>query len=66
MTIFFNKEQAKALADFFLSIAKGLILGGIGFTAVAPTESKFIYTLSAMVFAFFCINLALELLKDLS
>jgi hypothetical protein len=61
MVVFLNKDQAKALADFFLSIAKGLILGGIGFTTIAPAEFKLLYAFFAMIFAFFCINLALEL-----
>ena len=47
-----NSAQAKKLADFFLDIAKGLILGGLGFVTIVPVGLKLFYTLLSLVFAF--------------
>ena len=60
-----NSAQAKKLADFFLDIAKGLILGGLGFVTIVPVGLKLFYTLLSLIFAFWCIKLGLKLLENI-
>ena len=58
-----NTKQSEKLADFFFDIAKGLILGGIGFTVIAHQEMKLIYTVVSVFCAFWCITTAMNLLE---
>lgn len=60
-----NREQSKILANFFMDIAKALLLGAIGFSV---TEQLLIFRLSIGMFnvfaAVFFVKLALWLLND--
>lgn len=64
MTFFLNKEQAKGLADFFFSIAKGLVLGGIALVAINPLQLKILAIISSTILAYICVRFALALLED--
>lgn len=60
-----NSIQSKKLADFFFDIAKGLILGGLGFSTVVPGNLKIFYALFSAVFAYLCIQLGLKILTNI-
>lgn len=60
-----NNIQAKKLADFFLDMAKGLILGGLGFATIVPVYHKLLYALLSFIFAYWCVKLALNLLENI-
>lgn len=64
MNIDLNREQSKGLASFFFDIAKGLVLGGIGFATVVPLQTKFIFSFIAGLFALWCVRFALFLLAE--
>ncbi|MBI2611992.1 hypothetical protein HYW54_04595 [Candidatus Gottesmanbacteria bacterium] len=66
MNIPLNLEQSKGLANFFFDIAKGLVLGGIGFATVAPFEQKIIVSISSFILAFWSVKTALALLEKKS
>jgi len=59
-----NKEQAKSLSDFFFDVAKGLVLGGIGFTIVVPWEMRVTVVTSSVILTYICIRIGLNLLED--
>ena len=59
-----NKEQAKSLSDFFFDVAKGLVLGGIGFTVAVPWEMRITAITSSTTMAYACIRIGLSLLED--
>ena len=59
-----NKAQAQELAKFFFDVAKGLILGGIGFSTVTPFELKLIIVILTSMTAYILVRLALSLLKE--
>ncbi len=65
MYLSLNNEQAKGLSNFFFDIAKGLVLGGIGFATFVPLESMLIFVTLSAIFAFLCIRLALSILEDI-
>lgn len=60
----FNKEQAKSLSNFFFDVAKGLVLGGIGFTLVVSWEIRMTAIVSSTAMAYACIRIGLSLLED--
>jgi hypothetical protein len=60
-----NSFQIQALANFFLDSAKGFLLGGIGFTTIAPFEVKFVTLITSMAIAFLCLRFALRLLGEI-
>lgn len=59
-----NKAQAQELAKFFFDVAKGLILGGIGFSTVIPFELRFVMIILTSMAAYILVRLALNLLKE--
>lgn len=59
-----NKEQAKSLSDFFFDVAKGLVLGGIGFTIIVSWEMRITAIISSTTMAYACIRIGLSLLED--
>lgn len=61
----FNNIQAEKLADFFLDLAKGLFLGGLGFATIVPSNFKLFYTFLSFIFAFWYLRLALKLLENI-
>lgn len=65
MTISLNTEQSRALASFFFDVAKGIVLGGLGFATLAPLETKLITVSIRMPMAFWCMRLALSLLENI-
>lgn len=60
-----NKEQAKSLSNFFFDLAKGLVLGGIGFAAVVPWNVKVTEILASTLIAYACISIGLNLLEEI-
>ncbi len=64
MRIFLNYEQSRSLAGFFMDIAKGLVLGGIGFSISAPFEIKIVFMFGSIIISYWCIKLALILLAN--
>ena len=58
-----NSEQAKGLSNFFFDVAKGLVLGGIGFYVISPFQIKYITVISSGMLAHGCIKMALTLLE---
>lgn len=59
-----NKAQAQELAKFFFDLAKGLILGGVGFATVGSIEIRIITAISSLILAYLCIRFGLALLKE--
>ena len=64
MGVFLNTRQAEGLANFFFDVAKGLVLGGIGFATIVPLELKLMSVGFTTVFALVCVRFALLLLED--
>lgn len=62
--VFLNDSQAKGLANLFFDLAKGFILGGVGFATVGPLEAKVVTATSAILLAFLCVKFALSLLEE--
>lgn len=60
-----NSEQAKGLSNFFFDVAKGLVLGGIGFYVISPFQIKYIMGILSGIFVYGCIKMALALLEDI-
>ncbi len=60
-----NKEQAKSLSDFFFDLAKGLVLGGIGFTVVVPNNLIMTAAFTSALVAYGCIRIGLKLLEEI-
>lgn len=59
-----NLKQSESLSGFFFDIAKGLMLGTIGFASVTPNVSaKIIFVFSSILLTIICVNFALTLLK---
>lgn len=63
-SFYLNAAQAKGLADFFFDVAKGLVLGGVGFATTVPLEFRLIFGLLVTIFTYACIRIALYLLKE--
>lgn len=59
-----NKEQARELAKFLLDLAKGLLIGGVGFGVVAPLEVKVVTAVISLILAYTFIRFALSLLQE--
>lgn len=59
-----NKAQAQELAKFFFDVAKGLILGGIGFATVGSIEIRIMTAISSLILSYTCIRFGLVLLKE--
>lgn len=59
-----NTEQSKGLANFFFDVAKGLILGGIGFSISTSPEVRILAILLSSVMTYICIRLALLMLEN--
>jgi hypothetical protein len=62
-----NFRQASKLADFFFDIAKGLVLGIVGFSlsgSGVPIYLRFISVLAGVVVIYLCIKVGLELVKN--
>lgn len=64
MSITLNQEQAKSLANFFFDVAKGVILGGLGFATVTSLEVKIFAVLSSLVVTYLLVRFGLILLED--
>lgn len=60
-----NKAQAQELARFFFDVAKGLILGGIGFATVGSVEMRMITTIVSLILVYACVKFGLTLLKEI-
>ena len=61
-----NSIQAKELARFNFDIAKGLILGGVGFAIVTPFEFKMLLIAIDSIMAYILVRFALILLREVS
>lgn len=59
-----NTEQAKGLANFCFDVAKGLVLGGIGFATVGTFEIKVIIILTSFILSYILVKFALSLLEE--
>lgn len=64
MYLSLNNEQSKGLSNFFFDIAKGLVLGGLGFATFIPSGAILIFVTLSVVFAFLSIKLALSILEE--
>lgn len=64
MRVLLNEDQSKAVAGFLFDIAKGLVLGAIGFTTVAPIKTKISIMLLSIPLAFWCIKTAIFFLEE--
>lgn len=60
-----NKAQAQELAKFFFDLAKGFILGGVGFATIGPIEVKLTMFVLSLILSYFCIRFGLYLLKEI-
>lgn len=60
----FNREQVKSLSSFFFDVAKGLVLGGVGFATFLPWNIMITAVFSSVVLAYICVNIGLNLLKE--
>lgn len=60
-----NNQQAKFLANFYLDIAKGLVLGGISLAIVGPLEIKIIYVFLSGLGAIYLVKIALKILEEI-
>lgn len=60
-----NKAQAQELARFFFDVAKGLVLGGVGFATVGSIEIRMVTILVSLLMSYFCIKFGLTLLKEI-
>ena len=65
MGVSLNSYQAKGLANFFFDVAKGLVLGGIGFATVLPLGLKLLSVLAMSVLVIICVKIALTLLEEI-
>lgn len=63
MQISLNSKQAETLSAFFIDIAKGLILGTVGYSLIIPSETKIIIALTNIIIAGFAIKFSLSLLE---
>lgn len=63
MIIILNRAQSKTLANFFFDVAKGVVLGGLGFATVAPLEVKILAFLSSLVVTYLLVRFGLVLLE---
>lgn len=59
-----NKAQAQELARFFFDVAKGLVLGGVGFSTVIPFELRLMMIALTATASYILVKLALSLLKE--
>ena len=59
-----NAVQSQELARFFFDVAKGLTLGGIGFTTIAPLETKVIVAVLTLTLVYWSIRAGLTLLQE--
>jgi len=64
MDVDLNKDQASGLSNFFFDIAKGLFLGGVGSFAVSNLQIGISISIINAILAYFCVNLALRILKN--
>jgi hypothetical protein len=67
MALVLNSKQAEELAKFLLDVAKGAVLGTLGFSAgVAglPPATRTAYLVAGMSLAYGCVRTALFLLKE--
>lgn len=60
-----NAEQSKGLANFFFDLAKGLTLGAALSTTIGPVELRLFISAISIIFAYFCVKLALTLLENI-
>lgn len=60
-----NSEQSKGLASFFFDVAKGAVLGGIGFATVVPLGLKLVSVFLMTIMAIVCVKFALVLLENI-
>jgi len=67
MALVLNSKQADGLAKFLFDVAKGAVLGALGFSAgVAglPPATRTAYLVAGMSLAYGCIKMALSLLEQ--
>lgn len=65
MVLKLNSDQRRGLASFFFDVAKGLVLGGVGFTVVTAPELKVITAVFSSIFAYIFVRFALSLLENI-
>jgi len=62
-----NSKQTDKLSIFFFDIAKGVVLGIIGFSVSGvniPVYLRFINVFLGTIVVYFCVRFGLELIKD--
>jgi len=59
-----NQEQLKGLANFFFDLAKGLILGGVGFSLTIPFVARTLLIFFVLFTAVWFVKIALDLLEE--
>ena len=62
-----NSKQTDKLSNFFFDIAKGIVLGIIGFSVSGtniPVYFRFINIFSGIIVVYFCVRFGLELIKN--
>ena len=64
MQIYLTEKQADKLSDFFIDIAKGLVLGGIGLLTTTREESKITIFIVSILLAIWFIKIALDILQE--
>lgn len=62
--MYLNRDQSKGLANFFLDLAKGLVLGGLGLTLTVPIEARVPAVFIFMPIAAWFVKIALDILED--
>lgn len=66
MEVTLNTDQAKALSNFFFDIAKGTLVGSLGFSASISDLSIFLRVtniLGGVILTYICIKIGLSLLE---
>jgi len=58
-----NLRQAEALSNFFMDIAKGLVLGSLALSITVPGTVRLAYAVAASTLAYYCVKLGLSLLE---
>lgn len=61
-----NREQTRAIANFYMDVAKGIVIGLFGFSifTTAELQYKFVGNILGLLVSYICIRMALDYLKN--
>ena len=64
MGLVLNQQQSEGLADFYFDLAKGFVLGGIGFATASRPEARLMALILSLGLAYICVRFGLSLLEE--